>query len=314
MKIFMCLIAAVLFTAGCSASMKLGAYGTNTSPSTGGGTNGGGGGGGGTTSGGTTTGGSSYVAPAVTNDLSGHFDLGQASGATDGQGLGSLPEGDGSGFTAVQGTAGLQPVYHSSGGPHGAAYISFDGIDDYMVISNADLPLTGTSASIVFVARFPSAYVANGGLFSKGLDGVNHWFYETATGGGNNFFNTDFKYGGLTSGMSVGSGSNIPADTWAIHVITWNYDGVFNSNKRFLNGTASGFNSMGYGGGMPTNSNDFIIGAHESTAGVFGNYGKFDLAEMVVYDQNLSDADRETMECQLAAKYSITLDAAIVCH
>lgn len=62
----------------------------------------------------------------------------------------------------LQGTAAAQPLYVASGGPAGAAYVSADGVDDFLIAP----ALAGTDPALIWVVGRQPTWVANTDIVS----------------------------------------------------------------------------------------------------------------------------------------------------
>lgn len=149
----------------------------------------------------------------------------------------------------------------------------------------------------IFIVMNPTAMAANTSIldfrnYSGGVSSDEFGLSELNSSGGAEFY----AYLGSTGSSGTFSGALTPGSFQLLEAV---YDGV-SSVTVFNNGTA-----VGTQGGLQTlqsivRNNNFI-----GQSGSGGNYITGELAEVLIYDTNLSNAAREAVELYLLNKYAI---------
>lgn len=209
-----------------------------------------------------------------------------------------------SGYNFAQENTDSQPTYQT-GEVNGEPVVRFDGTDDYLYTRET---ISNATEGSVFVVYKMSTYVALLGrtiLSSGRQSGVDMWYFssqqsvtnndnkmyvygEIANDGGNAVFTTDevtltdYVIGNVTSDGS----------TWKIYK-----DGVEQALSIRV-----GANTGAWWGDV-ANRTGFGLGA--AYDGDAFNYFIGDIAEVIVYDRDLSDTERQGVESYLSTKYNI---------
>ena len=163
-------------------------------------------------------------------------------------------------------------------------YVSLDGVNEYLVTSNLRPYFKSVNSSpqksfSMSCWIYPTA--ASGVIISE-LDS------QTPSSGWHatniELVNNVFKYRLWPSATAISS-STINLNQW--YHVAMVYDGV--TLKAYLNGALQG--SMTVAREIPTNSQNFAIGANESTNVGSGVYGKFNLAQFKIHNVTLNDIE-----------------------
>lgn len=205
---------------------------------------------------------------------------------TSGSNVSAWSDQSNSGLNATQATSLDQPIYKSNS-INGHAALEFDGANTFLNLGDVLDYVPGTDAFSVFVmfkTIDEGTFIARGG----------------ATGGNRQyqFFTTGGNYSQIIGGTQTTGGTNVIDDNWRImsSVIS-----TANVNS-FLDGTSDIAT-----GAIGTNSEteDVNIGARNNGTGF--QYGG-DLAEILMFDTDLTTSQRRDVETYLALKYALTLD------
>ena len=188
-------------------------------------------------------------------------------------------------YNATQSTADNKPTLQTSE-INGKAVVRFDGSNDHL---DATRPISGTSSFTVFTVRKNVGGSGGKTTFS--------WGSDSTTGG------YDHHYGSSKWGASWGSSNSIvyptqTEDTTNFYIINSMYNGSYHSiwKNGVLGSTASKSNSNFTSGTMVIG--DWING---------NNAWSGDMAEIIIFNRALSDAERNQVEKSLSAYYGITL-------
>lgn len=214
-----------------------------------------------------------------------------ATAATNGQGVSTWQDQSGYGYNAV--TAATSPVFTANNANFGnlpTITFSGGGTEFLFVEDDADEApqLDGsTEMSIIYVFNADNATGVRGHVSKRDDNGVSqsYVFFE------NNAINSRYN-------NNSDAGANIDAGTTYVNSATYD-NGVF---EHFLNqasgGTVSGTTSI------PANDSDFNIGTFDTGDGrtFDGNF-----AEIIVFRQHLTNAERIVVETYLASKYGLSL-------
>ena len=199
------------------------------------------------------------------------------------------------GAGAAEETENFRPVYSSTGGPGAIhASVDFDGVDDLLRIPGDEVVLAN-GMQIVAVLRLGSPDLGQT-VFSKGGDWGDDLFY----------LEVDNWFGTLTLTFMEESGGQgfiwepLVENQWDIVSVS---HGADSQVMGYFRGAFAG-GSMGHSYGDPAGA-DFSIGAFIDATGGTWSHAEIGLAEVIVYDGVLPTADREAVECHLAAKYGL---------
>lgn len=188
----------------------------------------------------------------------------------------------GAGNSVSQGTAGNQPTLVASSGINGKPAVRFDGSSDHLQ-GPAALDLRSSPYSIFLVAK-PVA--GDGNYFTM----LSSQCFR--------FANNNLKY---KNGGTLSYGGTLAA---TLQVVTRNSAGTVTVTR---NGVQLASGTMTTGSTICSN---FRIGGDGlSLIGGFDGYNG-DIAEVLVYNQELPAGDRQTVENYLNSKYALTSNSA----
>ncbi|WP_420318828.1 T9SS type A sorting domain-containing protein [Ekhidna sp.] len=192
-----------------------------------------------------------------------------------------------SGINAAQATSNDQPTYKTSA-INSHAVLEFDGTDDYLDLGDVLDFVPGTDA-FSFFAIFNT--LDNGTILSRANDGTaaNRQYQFITTGG---------DYSQIIGGTQSTGTTPVVDDAWTIvgtMINTANLDTYLNGAIEINNG----------GVGIASETTNVLIGARTGGAGYI--YGG-DIAEILMFDAELTVSQRRDVETYLALKYALTLD------
>lgn len=207
-------------------------------------------------------------------------------GLADGDPVATWPDSGPNGYDLTQATAAKRPVWRATGGPGGKPAVRGDGVDD--VLRTATVALW-TGGITVFI-------VAKGGAATPASD------YWLATTDGNN---QAIIAGWEASGMveyydlprtNVGTSDAV---TFAVYEFYDLGTGAAGSAAGLKNGTVT----------ETAAGSSRLRGDRMSAfaAGLETDFADVDIAEVIVYQEGKSDADRSSVRNYLASKYGITV-------
>jgi len=179
---------------------------------------------------------------------------------------------------ASQATGANQPLWVDNQ-LNGKPIVRFDGSNDFMEFASGFM-YNWTDVSLFIVLKHP--YSPNNAVFGYSAGWGQGVLIYSANGGGYLNINGGNKYTDF-----------LKNNQWAIS------DFVYNSTS--LNAYVNGVSLGAVGGGAPLSLNGvYALGKY---AGSTSYCAAFDIAEMIIYDNSLSDVNRRTVEKYLAAKY-----------
>jgi hypothetical protein len=193
---------------------------------------------------------------------------------------------------AVQATASKKPTFKSSG-LNSLPTLSFDGTDDSLTVAHTAAFLA-TRLSVFAVAKT-----------NVSRD------YQAIVAKTSNAFDEGFLFGSVDAASSgklglfvnaVGNAAKLTVATGAFKVVSGTYDG---SNVKVRVSPSTVANSTAYAGNLNTSVNDLIIGDYNGNASCVAGCWQGEMAEILLYDQALSDTDRLSVEAYLRAKYGL---------
>jgi hypothetical protein len=217
--------------------------------------------------------------------------------ANDGDKLDTWPDSSGNSKDAVQHTDANRPVYHSAA-LNGWPVVRFDGTQLQYMSSTAS-PATGATGRTVLavitnasqtVGEFGYNHVVHwGGLVKDSAYGLVTRCNSTETGNtGNINMGNHYWYDGLAGNVLVNASTML---------IETNYDGV-STDTFLLDGMVAGQKVIS----LTTGGGPVVIGSRNDHTTEFYTG---DIAELLIFSPNLSDADRYVVENYLAYKYQI---------
>ncbi len=223
---------------------------------------------------------------------------------SDGSAIATWPDASGNGNDATQATAGRQPLYFSTSSLNNMPAVRFDGVDDQMIVADADI-LDNSSGLSLFTAIRPANLDGNPrGILGKRL----------------NFTNTsEYSY------------------TWFFYTSNALYADIVTSNDRFNTGATTYSSATNYllnlifdgslASAVRSNiydaENNVVTASETSTSLINGNtgltlgalnadYGTYlgaDYGEVIHFNLAVNSAQRILINNYLSAKYNITLAA-----
>ena len=204
----------------------------------------------------------------------------------------------GEGNNALQGTSTNQPTY-IAGAVNGRATLSFDGTDNHMDIAGLSGTTFGSNGgvTIFMVARQPVFDNGGGGFYFGGQSGdpTTQNYLGAGTSGGNSM---DFRmYGGSGTGAEVATFYG-DTDGYNIHVGLWDKTNV----SIYFNGKQGGTTTSNV-----TSSNWTTDEAAKIAESAVGAYTNMHISEIILFNRNLSDAERQQVELYLSRKWNIVL-------
>ncbi|MBR9922602.1 MAG: HYR domain-containing protein, partial [Bacteroidetes bacterium] len=201
------------------------------------------------------------------------------------------------GFDLVQNAGGQEPTFVAPAESFNYnPSLNFNGVNQHLE-TEAEL-LSATSPGTVFAVASQTNQGGYDNLMVFGIDNPH-----LGTKGTNPVF-----YMRGSSPVELVHSASVDLDQTSLYRFAWNsgsnaggelgFNGLVESQPNFDFGTSTA-NGISNGG-----NNDFKIGAYNTAEDWFGN-----IAEVIVYESNLSPVDKQKVESYLAIKYGITLDA-----
>jgi len=208
----------------------------------------------------------------------------------------------GEGNHAAQGTSTNQPTY-TAGAVNGRATISFDGTDNHMDIAGLSGTTFGSNGGVTFfmVVR-QVAFDNNGaGFYFGGQSGdpTTQNYMGCGTSGGDSM---DFRmYGPDGTG---GEMQTYYQDTggYNIHAGLWDKTNV----SIYFNGYLGGTTTSNVTSSNWTTDEPAKIAESSGTT-----YTKMNISEIILFNRNLSDTERQRVERYLSLKWAIPLRATV---
>jgi hypothetical protein len=202
------------------------------------------------------------------------YDAADASTITIATGVSQWNDKSGSANNAVQATGGSQPAYLTAD-QNGLNVLSFNGSSSKMTHSYAN-PTTNTSIFVVSSVNSQSGYR---GLFTTNGGTSTQTMVLARQSGGPNW--------GTYGVAERPSNSNIQSQGWQILTLVRTTSGIF-----FRNGSTDGTfaDSIGQPGHIGGDGGQLVSGK---------------IAEIIVYNTNISDANRQLNEGYLAWKWNL---------
>lgn len=230
------------------------------------------------------------------------YDASQEPVVADGTAVASITDRSGNGYSASQSSAALKPLYKLAanwgGGATGKPAWLFDGANDYL-LSLLTTRRIGSRATIFVVASFTA--LTNGGgardmriLTNEVVRYDGGWYVGTSdasTGGGGN---SVIKVRSGTKQTTTAAGGpviNTPYIISEVHGRQLFLDGVIAATATAGTGSIDSLTPRSQGiclGGIPGDTNQGFSGA---------------IAEVIVFNGLLTDAQRYAIESYLASKY-----------
>lgn len=202
-------------------------------------------------------------------------------GLSDGDPVATWSDESGEGNDAAQGTAAFRPLYKVAI-QNGLAVVRFDGVNDLLRVTDLDDAFSGISEGTLFAVFAPDGDTNYGVVeFSGAADGFWRW-----SGDGNGYFAL------FRAARLAGQPTAQPTSGWHYHTIR---SGAANGYQIRRNGSLDVNTTTNWG-----ISADARI-AMEGAANQF----KGDIGEILVYADELTDAQVSTLETYLANKWGL---------
>lgn len=205
----------------------------------------------------------------------------------------SWADSSGLGIVAAQATGTQQPLYVASA-INGKPAVRFDGVNDSLLFTTPHLDLTNKTIFVVGKARVSLNAVR---LF-LGNSSANYY----VGGAGGNKTVTSHSNMALAQVFYSPTLLSFPSGQFAILSYRWSVSGPSVSVSHYIGGSLSGTlsNTQGH---HPDPFNNWSLGALFS--GDTANCWDGEIAELIVYDTALTDANRGKVENYLKQKYGI---------
>jgi len=184
----------------------------------------------------------------------------------------------------IQGTGSAQPTYSTTNAINSLPVVSFDG-GDTLTKTGANLPIT--TAASVFVVHRPDTTGADKAFFGVGSGGTLRRFSLQQTGTGFIYYEN-----GAAAYNAFGAGYIVNNTPYLVELIK---SGA--TIKTYVNQTLKRTDGTGV---TISTTTDVTIGSVLST-----NFNNKHIAEILIYDSALSDADRASVEIYLGKKYGL---------
>ena len=212
-------------------------------------------------------------------------DAGSTPAASAGDVIGRLEDQATSADHVNQGTTANKPTLQA--GPNGTLVARSDGIDDYLQGAFTNGGQMNQPNTVFAVAKLNAGKVN---------DNFNDWLLDSDD---------------ITNRMGVASSTTPNPDEWAIYAGAWLRGNAVDSDWNIwtvvFNGVSSRFWHNGIaetaaGDAGAHNPDGITILASYNAAGI----GHYDVSEIILYDANLPDADKNQVGQYLAARYGLT--------
>jgi hypothetical protein len=197
----------------------------------------------------------------------------------------------------AQATGGDQPLYET-GGPNGQPFVRFNGSTDYLEIASL-IGFVASPGMTVFVVYRRNAATANAGLFSLGSGSGSD--YADA-----NSITVNQGAGGTSHEIEWNGAPSFVADAGAGWQVGESYFAM-QSNPIYaeVNGGAATQNTPTYETSItPTLG---VLGARYLSGAVAGPFGQVDIAALLVFNKQLTTAERSVIRQFLGTTYGITV-------
>lgn len=191
---------------------------------------------------------------------------------------------------AGQAATGAQPLYVATNPAFaGRPTVHFDGTDDALATTAlaSEMGITGASNRTLFIV-FKQDAAANENILGYGIQANNQTFDVILFGG-------EFA-GHYYSGDTIGGSPPYTAGT--MHVGATTYDGAAITNFIHSATTEASYNETI---ALNTGDSTVVVGS-----GIYPTYNFFqgDIAEVLIFDEVLSEADRNAVDDYLFTKYT----------
>ena len=216
-------------------------------------------------------------------------------GLLQGQSVSSWADSSGNSGPTIQPTVGLQPTYQTSGfGINNQPSVRFDGLNDYMTNSSANLNVTGDVS--IFVAMQMTTSAGEQGILGTWLGGTGYYLADTATAPPTDRF--IFQGGGGTIQTPVGSTTLAIGQPLVLGMVKGTPTGTI-----YTNGAVAASN--GSFGAITSSASEFHLANINSSSGLdeFNGY----IAEVLIYSRALNSTEIQAVNDYFAAEYLIMI-------
>lgn len=216
-------------------------------------------------------------------------------GLSNGANVTSWTDLSGNGNDLTQQGADPVPIFAVDAFGTGLDAVRFDGTERYLrIVDNATLDGFTGGVSIITVVNFSTVDNSPRGILSKRNSSSSEQAYSifTWTGSVQNFDTY------VTSNNRLASGTALSAST--DYILSSVYDGT----NQYISVSGAAPSTQAVSGSVADASSDLILGALNNN---YGTYFDGDLAEVIIYGDGLTQAQRIVIENYLADKYSITI-------
>ncbi len=231
-------------------------------------------------------------------------------GVADGGAVATWPDASGNAFDATEATN--QPTLQTSE-INGWPVVRFDGTNDNMEVAAGFNSATQNVAGITVLAVYETnadvlsrvIHIATGTGIARFLFGPASLLDLTAIAR---------RADGDTAAQNTSTGDMGPLGTPLLQTAVVNY--ATNSFANYRTGTAfptSPITIPGTSGANTSNTASSVVAAIGSNSTAASAFLNGDIAEVVMFNSALSDADRKGVEIYLACKYALTLSYTFVC-
>ena len=225
------------------------------------------------------------------------LDASTLSGLVNNDPVTSWPDQSGNGLNFSSLGTDATPVFRNDGLSGSAFVVRFDGTERYLKLDDDDqLDNDLSELTVVVVARHALLDNAPRGLLSKRVSSGPQESYSLFTHNGRRL-NFDVRN---TNGNRLSASTQLTANTAYIH--TLKFDGT--RQFAYLLSNSDGSRNVNGSGTVNNSTADLILGALNEN---YGTYFDGDIAEIIMFDQALTDTDRLIVENYLSQKYGIAI-------
>jgi hypothetical protein len=202
----------------------------------------------------------------------------------------------------TQSTSGSRPLRKTSQ-QNGKDTLLFDGTNDFL--SGGDYLDVNTGGITAFVVHKRNATGTTHELLTKADNNGLGWFFRHISADKLSAYLQQT----VADASSRASANTVTASSYIVAVM-WFAAGAFQSIAYSRNGTAlamaNAVSEGGSGAQTPPNTNGVMLIGAQVYAGLYYNHANANIAEIIIYDTALSDANRSAVESYLMSKWGIT--------
>lgn len=228
------------------------------------------------------------------------------SGLSDGDPIGTAPDGSGSGNDFAQSTEAAKPLFKESI-LNGHPVVRFDGTDDWL--DGGDISaFDGQTYLAIYLVLAPKQLETWAAFFGKKGADLSHRTFMGMSGAG--YGENDDIIAGVANGANTfGYSDSSVCVVDSFRIFSFIFDGAQTGNDRlklYVNGTQK---LVAYNGSLPSSTAD-TGDMHLGRDAPGGAFPHFDLALFLAYnsEESVSTATRQTIEDFYSSKYAISLD------